>query len=134
MTKTKIKIISLTVLTFIFLTGIIVYASKTNITMIDIVMYSVFGLIGIVTIYRSVNQWDKEEKGLTVEDELSIKISQKASAMSFRLSFIFWTMLLIFSMESKLSIETVIGLGLGCMGLIYITLRFIINKKGIIEE
>lgn len=128
-TKTLLAFLILGTLTFV--AGIAVYSTMSEIQMMDYVVYGGVGLIVLFSVVIAVKRLQDEKKGLTVDDELSQKIKMKAAANAYLASIYMWTMLFIFTIDSSVSRENLLGFGIIGMGIVYIASWAYQNYKGI---
>ncbi|MDH3711261.1 MAG: hypothetical protein OER04_15305 [Cyclobacteriaceae bacterium] len=121
-------------LTLSFAAGVLVYSKEATLQTPEFIIYGVVGLIALFSIITVINHLRKASKGITTEDELSRKIKMKAAANAFMASFYLWTMILLFTIDSGLSVEVLLGLGLVGMGILYIGFWFYHNYQGVPNE
>lgn len=134
MRNKKIVLFALIGLTLTFITGIAFYSTMAELMPVDYVIYAGIGSIVLFSIIAIFKQLRDEKKGLVTEDELSRKIKQKAAANSFTASIYLWTMILLFTMDSNIDNEILLGIGIVGMGLIFIGFWLYHNNKGIESE
>ena len=134
MRNKKIVLFALIGLTLTFITGIAFYSTMAELMPVDYVIYAGIGSIVLFSIIAIFKQLRDEKKGLVTEDELSRKIKQKAAANSFTASIYLWTMILLFTMDSNIGNEILLGIGIVGMGLIFIGFWLYHNNKGIESE
>jgi hypothetical protein len=139
MKNTKATMFALIGGTLTFGAGIAVYSTMAEIKPIEYIIYAAVGLIviGLIVIFglvRAVKNLKDEKKGLTIEDELSKRIKEKVAAKSFYASFYIWTMIIVFTVDSKIRSEILLGIGVVGMSLIYIGIWLYHNKKGLEDE
>lgn len=133
MKNTKTILFALIGLTITFGAGIAMYSTMAEIKPIEYLIYGAVGLLVIFSLARVFKNLKDEKKGLTTEDELSKKIKMKAGANAFMASFYLWTMILLFTMDSDLSNEIILGTGIFGMGLLFIGFWLYHNKRGIYD-
>ena len=121
-------------LTLTFVVGIAMYSTMSEIETMDYVIYATVGLIVLFSILVILKRFKDEKKGLVAEDELSLKIKQKAAANSFTASIYLWTVILLFTIDSNLDNETLLGIGIVGMGLIFVGFWIFHSNKGIYSE
>ncbi len=132
MTKTKISLILMFAGAVVFTVVFWLYSTMENIGTLE---YSVAGLVLVVvsiSVGAAMKRIKAEKKGLTIEDELSRRIRQKAAANAFALSFYQWTLIAIFSINSNIGV--VIPIGVLGMGLIFVGYWIYYSKTGIKDE
>ena len=134
MKNTKIIMLAIIGLTLTFGAGIAIYSTMAEIKPIEYIIYAAVGLIVIFGLVRAVKNLKDEKKGLTVEDELSKRLQEKVAAKSFYASYYIWTMIIVFTIDSKIRSEILLAIGLVVMSLIYIGIWLYHNKKGLEDE
>jgi peptidoglycan/LPS O-acetylase OafA/YrhL len=131
MKSTKTMIIALISLTLTFVAGVAMYSTMSEIKPIEYIIYAAVGLIVIFGLVKGLKNLKDEKKGLTTEDELSQKIKLRAGANAFTASFYLWAMILLFTIDSNINNEIILGIGIAGMGLIFIGSWLYYNNKGI---
>jgi hypothetical protein len=134
MKNTKATMFALIGGTLTFGAGIAVYSTMAEIKPIEYIIYAAVGLIVIFGLVRAVKNLKDEKKGLTIEDELSKRIKEKVAAKSFYASFYIWTMIIVFTVDSKIRSEILLGIGLVGISLVYIGIWLYHNNKGLEDE
>ena len=93
-----------------------------------IILFFAFGnLFGIKRIKSA-------KSSLPEEDELSKRISQKASSVSFYVSLFIWLVLLFIQQSKIIQIEIIFGFGFIGMAITFIITWLIFNSRGIGNE
>lgn len=116
------KIILVFVLLALVAVGLVVFKTTGHLSNVDIVFMLIILIvvgIGLVWLLKKVINVTKSEK---VEDELSKRILEKASSISFYLSLYLWLVISMIGDKISLPFEQTIGCGLIGMALIF--LRF----------
>jgi uncharacterized membrane protein len=131
MKTTKATMFALIGGTLTFAAGIAVYSIMSEIKPIEYIIYAAVGLIVIFGLVKGIKNLKDEKKGLTTEDELSQKIKLRAGANAFTASFYLWTVILLFTIDSNINNEIILGIGIVGMGLIFVAFWFYHNNKGI---
>jgi archaellum biogenesis protein FlaJ (TadC family) len=114
--------------------GIAMYSIVAEIKVIDYVIYAAVGLIVLFSLTIAFKRLKDDKKGLVTEDELSRKIYLKAAAYAFMGSIYLWFIILLFTSDSNIDIEIVLGIGIVGMALIFIGFWVYYNNKGIDSE
>lgn len=133
-TKKMKKLILAFVLLALVAVGLVVFKTTGHLSNIDIVSMVVILLIvgmGLVWLLKNVILVTKSEK---IEDELSKRILEKTSSISFYLSLYLWLVISIISDRISLPFEQIIGCGLVGMALIFIVVWFFYKIKGFKNE
>ena len=121
-------------LTITFAGGIAMYSTMAEIKTIEYVIYAAIGLIVLLSVILIFKRLNEQKKGLVTEDELSRTVKLRAAANSFTASIYLWTMILLFTMDSDISNEILLGLGIAGMGLEFIGFWIYHNNKGLGSE
>lgn len=74
-------------------------------------------LIGLIFTFKRSRSYNRKEPA---EDELSKKIMQKASSVSYFISLYIWIFLMYIGDRNKMLPDEVIGLGMLCMAIILV--------------
>lgn len=90
------------------------------------VIFLVVGFAILVLYKRVVSA----KRGEPVEDELSKKIMQKASSLSYFISIYIWVGVLFIKDRVNLDTEQLIGGGILCMAIVFAVTWLIINFRG----
>lgn len=134
MNNTKILMLAIIGGTLTFVAGIAIYSTMAEIKPIEYIIYAAVGLIVIFGLVRGVKNLKDEKRGLTVEDELSKRIKEKVAAKSFYASYYVWTMIIVFTIDSKIRSEILLAIGLVVISLIYLGIWLYHNNKGLEDE
>ncbi|RKY92384.1 MAG: hypothetical protein DRQ01_06375, partial [Ignavibacteriae bacterium] len=118
-------------LTLTFGAGIAMYSTMAEIKPMEYIIYAAVGLIVVFGLVRVVKNLKDEKKGLITEDELSQKIKLRAGANAFTASFYLWTMIMLFTLDSNISNEILLGIGIVGMGLTFVGFWLYHNNKDI---
>lgn len=96
--------------------------------------YLVFGLsalmIGFGT-YFKIQSYKNQKMGLASDDELSMRIKEKATAKAFNLSFYMWLFLILFVKGIEPKTKIIMGFGLLGMALVFFLNWLYYSKVGI---
>lgn len=120
--------------TFTFIAALFTYSTMKPLGTFE---YVVAGMVFAVVVFSLILGYKRltdEKNGLTVDDELSNLIKQKAAASSFLYPFYVWTLIIIFTFDSHLSVEVPIGIGIFGMALLFIGFWIYYSNKGISNE
>ena len=101
---------------------------------LDIPEYAVAILVGVIvmaSVVMASKRIKNEKKGLNPDDEMSIRIKERAAAVSFSFSFIMWMFVLLFFADKELSNSAVVGIGIIAQGLLFFALLFYYNRRGL---
>ena len=134
MKKLKLMLIFILVGLVTFSVGLWLYSTKASLSSWE---YAVAALVAIVVIFSliiGVRKLKDSKQGFPTDDELSIKIKQKAAANAFVYSFYVWLMIMFFLNDEKLSPSVPVGIGIMGMGLLFIGFWIYYSKVGITKE
>ncbi|MCP4120467.1 MAG: hypothetical protein GY751_01800 [Bacteroidetes bacterium] len=134
MQKTKTTLLLLIAGSITFTGGIWLYSTRSDISTFDLLAVVGIGIIVLLTIIVGLKRLRDQQRGLTVDDELSKRIKERAAAHSFIGSIYIWTLLLLFFGDGEAPSEMIIGAGILCMALLFFTMWFFHSKKGISSE
>ncbi len=128
------KIILVFVLLALVAVGLVVFKTTGHLSNVDIVFMLIILIvvgIGLVWLLKKVINVTKSEK---VEDELSKRILEKASSISFYLSLYLWLVISMIGDKISLPFEQTIGCGLIGMALIFFAVWSFYKIKGFKDE
>jgi uncharacterized membrane protein YiaA len=120
--------------TLTYVAGIFAYATMAEIKLIEYIIFIAVGLAAIIGIIIALRNVKTEQQGFQTEDELSSRIKDKTGAKSFIASIYLWTMIFVFTYDSNLHTEIVLGIGLAGMFIIYVVFWLLQKSKGVIDE
>lgn len=130
----KSIIIFVIVALILLTTGLFFYLNIDQLKWVD---YLQFGIIGIVIIFAllvGIKRLKSFREKEPVEDEMSKKIMQKTSSISYYVSLYMWIFLIFINDRIKFETEELIGMGVLLMALIFAITWIILNFKGIKSE
>jgi len=84
-----------------------------------------------MTFYNWFHLVFQKKRGEPAEDELSKKILQKASSMSFYISLYIWMGVMYYSDETKLETHSLIGTGILGMAIVFCACWVIFKIRGL---
>ena len=96
-----------------------------------ITQYVVILIIIAFGFYFGFSRIKSEKRGEPAEDELSKKILQKASSISFYVSLYIWLGVMYFSDKTKLETHTLIGTGILGMAIVFCACWVIFKIRGL---
>jgi hypothetical protein len=103
----------------------------------DLVAYLILGAVVLISgfqIYFRIRSYQNEKSGLSAEDELSLRIRERAAANSFKFSVFMWVFAELFLVEKGMPAPLIVGLGVLAMGLIFVISWFYFTKVGIAND
>lgn len=134
MNKIKTALILILAGTVTFTLGLWFYSTKEPLTSFE---YSVAGLVLLIvagSFIIGLKRLKNIKKGFPSEDELSVRIKQKAAAVAFVISIYLWTLILTFLGNKEVSPTIPIGIGIIGMGIIFFALWAYYSKTGLGNE
>lgn len=134
MKKTRTALLLVLAGTVTFTVGLWLYSTMDKLGTFE---FAAAGSVLVVVLFSmivGIRRIKDEKKGIAPEDELSRRIKQKAAASAFSLSFILWTMIALFTVDSELRVEIPIGMGILGMGLLFVGFWIYYSISGIKDE
>jgi peptidoglycan/LPS O-acetylase OafA/YrhL len=116
----KKSYVAVIITTLVLVTTVVwVISSKTKLTLPGIAQFAIIlVLVGLGT-FAAITRLKSNRRGEPPEDELSKKILQKASSVSYFISIYIWLAIGYFSDKTKLETHTLIGAGILAMAVIF---------------
>ncbi|HNS31165.1 MAG TPA: DUF2178 domain-containing protein [Tenuifilaceae bacterium] len=114
--------------------GFVVFKTTGHLSNMDTLSMVIFLLlvgVGIGWLIKKVTTVKKSEK---IEDELSKRILEKTSSLSFYVSIYLWLVISILSDRIFLPLEQIVGYGLIGMAFIYFVIWSFYKVKGFKDE
>lgn len=134
MKSTKTALILVLVGAVMFSGGLWLYSTGKSLGLLEIGTAILVLVVVVLSLFVGLKRIKDEKKGLPVDDELSLRIKQKAGASAFSVSFILWPIILIFTMDSDLDVRIPIEIGILAMGLIFIGFWIYYSRMGLKDE
>ena len=131
MSKTKTMLVLVMAGAVVFTMVLWFYNTKQPLEISEYAVAVLVGVIVLASIIVASKRIKNEKRGLTPEDEMSVRIKERAAAISFSVSFIMWVFILLFFADKDLSNSAVVGIGIIAQGLLFFGLLFYYNKKGL---
>jgi peptidoglycan/LPS O-acetylase OafA/YrhL len=118
----------------LFTTGLWFISSKTNTNSMELLQYGVIIMVVAFAVFVGIKRFGSARRGEPTEDELSKKVLQKASSMSYYVSLYMWLGFIYFSDKIKLEAHSLIGAGILGMAVIFAICWLIFNFRGVKNE
>jgi hypothetical protein len=134
MTKSKGLLLAVVALSVSATLGMWVYNTMTPVHLGEILLFSGIGLIVLASIYMAYTRLRSERAGLPGEDELSRRIMEKASARGFIAAIWILTAMVMFTVDTQLRPDLVLGIAIVLIGLAWMGLWFYYNWQGVEGE
>ena len=115
----------------LFTTGLWFISSKTNTNSMELLQYGVIIVVVAFAVFVGIKRLGSARRGEPTEDELSKKVLQKASSMSYYVSLYMWLGFIYFSDKIKLETHSLIGAGILGMAVIFAICWLIFNFRGV---
>lgn len=131
MKKTRTALILVLSGAVAFTTAIWIYSTKTELATFHYVAFAAVFFVVAVSLVIGLRRLRNQRRGLTVDDELSRRIKERAAAQSFVFSFYIWLMLMLFTDDLELSVTALIGIGIILNGLLFFGLLYFNTRNGI---
>ena len=128
----NLKLLLLFILTGLVSYSIVLWLYSTK-NSLDASEYIVSALVFIVVVFSlviGVKKIKAIRKGYPSDDELSDNIKAKAAAQSYLYSIYMWTGILLFFSNKNMGAETLIGVGILGMGIIFIGFWIYYSRTG----
>ena len=128
----KIKLMLVFILSGLvaFSVGLWLYSTKSELSLWE---YLIAGLVALVVIFSLIVGFKKikdTRQGFPLDDELSVKIKEKAAANAFMYSFYVWLLIMFFIVDREVSPSVPIGIGILGMGILFIGFWIYFTKVG----
>ena len=111
--------------------GVWFYNLQTSINLLEILAFSSIGLLITFSLYVAFKRYKSEREGLPGEDELSTRVSEKAASRAFMAGIYIWSMFYVFTVDSNINAEILLGIGMIGMVLSYAGFWLYFNKTGV---
>jgi peptidoglycan/LPS O-acetylase OafA/YrhL len=115
-------------------TGIWYFSSASKAKISDLIPFGIIIILVGFAVFVGYKKLSNARRGEPTEDELSKKVLQKASSLSYYISLYMWLALIYFSDRIKLETSSLIGAGILGMAVIFFICWGIINFTGIKNE
>jgi hypothetical protein len=107
-----------------------IFSTKKPVSFAGIAQYVIILVLVGFGVYIGISLLKSEKRGEPVQDELSKKIQQKASSLSFYISLYMWLGFMYFSDKIKLENHTFIGVGILGMAIIFCICWIFLKVRG----
>jgi len=136
MIKKMKKAIIVFILAALILTslGLWIFPSSGNFKPIDIAGFGVIILLVAFAVFIGIRRLTSAKRGEPPEDELSKKVMQKTSSLSYYISLYLWLVIMYFSDRLDYETHTIIGAGMLGMAVVFAVCWLVFNFTGIRNE
>jgi peptidoglycan/LPS O-acetylase OafA/YrhL len=116
------------------ITGLWIFTSRATFKPADLAMYAIIVIIVGFAIFIGYKRLTSVRKGEPAEDELSKKVLQRTSALSYYISLYLW--LAVMYVADKTDYETHVYISAGILGMavIYAICWLVFNFRGVRNE
>lgn len=111
--------------------GLWISASGPDISTIEMVQFGVILLLVAFGIYIGFSRLNSVHRGEPTEDELSKKVLQKASSISFYISLYLWVGMILVNDRLNIDTEVLLGTGILAMAVCWVVLVIIFRIRGL---
>lgn len=127
------RIIPILLVSFLLLGTTIIWISGTGFSLpvAELVQFVVILLLVGFGIHVAIIRFKSVKRGEPAEDELSRKILQKASSLSFYISLYLWVAMIYIKDRVTIDTEVLLGSGILGMGVIWVVLVIFFKIKGL---
>jgi len=133
MKNTKLALIMLGVGTAGFLAALYFYLFRAPLDFYQIAIVAMVLVIVPVSAIVGLRNLKKQKAGIPIEDELSLRIKEKAAARSFAVSLYMWLAILLLCLSSSREILVPVLAGIVGMGGVFLVNWSLLSHKGIEE-
>ena len=107
------------------------FGTETGIKAVDLTHFGIIALLIIFAVFIGIKRLKSEKRGEPVEDELSKKILQKTSSLSYYLSLYWWVFMLYLKDRITLDSDEILGTGILGMAVIFALSWVFFSIKGV---
>ncbi len=114
--------------------GFWLFSSGKSAEPFDLLTLGILILVVALAVLVGLRRLNSTRRGEIPEDELSKKVMQKTSSVSFYISLYLWLAIMYFSDKINYETHTIIGGGIICMAVIFVICWLIFNFSVIRNE
>jgi len=115
-------------------TGLWIFSGSSPVEPPELVNLAVIVLVVVFALFFGYKRLTSIKKGEPAEDEMSKKIMQKTSSLSYYISLYWWLAIMYFSDRLKFEMHTIIGTGILGMAVIFAVCWLVFNFRGVRNE
>lgn len=131
MNKIKLMLVFILVGLVSYAVALWFYNTKTSLDTSEYIIAAFVLIVVIFSLVVGVKKLKDMKKGYPSDDELSVRIKQKAAANSFLYSFYLWLGIMLFFNDEVLRSSIPVGLGILGMGILFIGFWIYYSKNGL---
>jgi peptidoglycan/LPS O-acetylase OafA/YrhL len=114
--------------------GIWFFSATERFKPFELVSFGIIILVVAFAAFIGFKRLSSAKRGEPPEDELSKKVMQKTSSLSYYISLYLWLAIMYFSDKIKYETHTVIGAGILGMAVVFAICWLVFNFRGIRNE
>lgn len=114
--------------------GLWIFSNRGPVKSFDLVSFGVIILVVAFAIFVGFKKLNSASRGEPVEDELSKKVMQKTSSLSYYISLYWWLVIMYFTDKLNYETHTFISAGILGMAVIFAVCWLIFNFRGVRNE
>ena len=111
-----------------------IFSGSGPVKPMELVNLGVIVIVVLFALFVGYKRLSSARKGEPPEDELSKKVMQKASSLSYYISLYLWLALMYFSEKLNYETHTIIGAGILGMAIVLAVCWLVLNFRGIRNE
>ena len=115
-------------------TGLWIFSGAEKIKPMELVSLGVIITVVAFALFAGIKRFSSIRKGESAEDEMSRKVMQKTSSLSYYISLYLWLTIMYFSDRFNYETHTIIGAGILGMAITFAVCWLVINFRGIRNE
>ena len=118
-TKARTILLFLITVSVMATTGLWFVNTRKPVSLVEIALFTGIGLIILLSIYIGFKRITNERVGLPADDELSIRVREKAAASAFIFSVLMWTFAGYYAIDKGIEGRLVLGGGILGMAILF---------------
>ncbi len=118
----------------LFTTGLWLFTATEKFKPFELVGFGILILVVLFALFIGFKRISSAKKGEPPEDELTKKVMQKTSSISYYISLYLWLAIMYFSDRLDYETHTVIGAGILGMAVVFAVCWLVFNFKGVRNE
>ena len=131
----KKSVIVFIIAALVLITALIwIFSGSGSVKPMELVNLGVIVIVVLFALFFGYKRLSSARKGEPIEDELSKKVMQKTSSLSYYISLYLWLALMYFSEKLNYEAHTIIGAGILGMAIVFAVCWIVFNFRGIRNE
>lgn len=131
----KKSVIVIIISAFVLITTFFwIFSGSGPVKPMELVNIAVIVIVVLFALFFGYKRISSSRKGEPTEDELSKRVMQKASSLSYYISLYLWLAIMYFSEKLNYETHTIIGAGILGMALVFAICWLVFNFRGIKNE